>query len=61
VRRDAPIGEDRIPKIGYTTPKQYAKKRKVSLGGLLGKVKKEKTKEEKPSELDELEQYLADR
>ena len=33
----------------------------MSLGGLLGKVKKEKTEEEKPSELDELEQYLADR
>ena len=30
----------------------------MSLGGLLGKVK-EKTEEEKPSELDELEQYLA--
>ena len=36
------------------------KKRKVSLGGLLGKVKLEKKEEEKAPEMDELEQYLAD-
>ena len=32
----------------------------MSLGGILSKVKKEKKDEEKPSALDELEQYLAD-
>ena len=36
------------------------KKRKVSLGGLLGKVKKEKRDDEPRPEIDELEQYLAD-
>ena len=36
------------------------KKRKVSLGGLLGKVKKEKKDDEPTPEIDELEQYLAD-
>ena len=36
------------------------KKRKVSLGGLLGKVKQEKKAEEKALKIDELEQYLQD-
>ena len=36
------------------------KKRKVSLGGLLGKVKLEKKVEQQAPEMDELEQYLAD-
>ena len=36
------------------------KKRKVSLGSLLGKVKKEKVEEVKAPEMDELEAYLAD-
>ena len=48
--------------LGAAADAQVTKKRKVTLGSLLGgRVKTEKTTEaEKPPELDELEQYLAD-